>query len=43
MTITSEFALFFITVMDTLVGVWVPIESIVPAARPDALLAANAA
>lgn len=43
MTITSELVLFFITVLGSLVGVWARIESVIRAARADALLAANAA
>jgi hypothetical protein len=43
MTITSELVLFFITVMGSLVAVWARIESIVRAARADALSAATAA
>lgn len=43
MTITSELVVFFIAVMGSLFGVWARIETIVKAARADALLAATAA
>lgn len=43
MAITSELVVFFITVMGSLLAVWARIESIVRAARSDALHAATAA